>query len=48
MTGEMKVINFPFSDGRWNDITIFRSLLMQNLEISERVKAYDGYAAKSP
>ena len=48
LTGEIKWINGPFPAGTWTDLTIFRSSLMQNLDVGELVEADDGYSAESP
>ncbi len=37
-------VHGPFAPGKWNDITIYRSLLKRRLALGERVEADAGYA----
>ena len=48
LTGELVWINGPFEPGIYNDIAIFRSAIMGELEEGERVEADDGYIGESP
>ena len=48
LTGEIVWINGPFEPGIWNDISIFRSALLGELEEGERVEADDGYLGEAP
>ena len=41
-------INGPFPCGDYNDITIFRSALLHELEEHERVECDDGYFGEAP
>lgn len=47
-TGDVVWVNGPFPCGRWNDLTIFRSGLMTELDYAERVEADDGYVGEHP
>ena len=41
-------INGPFPCGDYNDITIFRSAIMHELEEHERIECDDGYGGEAP
>ena len=46
--GELAWLNGPFPAGSWADITIFRHMLMHQLDENERVEADDGYIGEAP
>lgn len=48
LSGEIVWLNGPFEPGIWNDISIFRSALLGELEEGERVEADDGYSGEAP
>lgn len=48
LSGECVWVNGPFEPGMYNDIQIFRTAIMDELEEGERVEADDGYRAESP
>ena len=48
LTGEIVWINGPFPAGEYNNIVIFRNLLLSHLDKGERVKADDGYVGEHP
>ena len=48
LSGEIVWINGPFEPGIYNDISIFRSALLGELEEGERVEADDGYVGEAP
>jgi hypothetical protein len=48
LTGELVWINGPFEPGIWNDISIFRSAILGELDEGERVEADDGYIGEAP
>lgn len=46
--GELAWLNGPYPAGKWADITIFRHVLMHQLDENERVEADDGYIGEAP
>lgn len=48
LTGECVWLNGPFQPGIWNDLLIFKSALLGELEEGERVEADDGYVGEAP
>ena len=47
-TGDIVWVNGPFPCGDYNDITIFRSALLHELDEDERVECDDGYGGEAP
>ena len=48
LSSDIVWINGPFCPGVLNDIAIFRSNLMDQLEVGERIKADNGYVGEAP
>ena len=48
LTGYIVLTNGPYKAGVWNDISVFRNALKNNLGENERVKADDGHVGESP
>ena len=47
-TGIIVWVNGPFPCGDYNDLTIFRSALLHELDEDERVECDDGYGGEAP
>ena len=48
LTGELVWVNGPFDPGMHNDISVFRSAIMGELDEGEQVEPNDGHAGESP
>jgi len=48
LSNDIVWINGPFCPGDWNDLEIFRSSLINQLETGERVEADNGYVGEAP